>query len=570
MSAAPSLAEQAPALTFDAPLSAAPSSSPIWDRISTWASEHKAVVYTIAGATLVVTAAGVLYYVSESQSATAPKSKKKSKSRRRGKKDEAKARDASVEPDRSATVTSADTSLEFDELTDDVIETLSLEERKEYAYKIKTVGNKLYVAKDYQKAIELYTRCLDLHQEHIFYANRAACWQVLGEWDKVVEDTTAALSLDPMYSKALGRRANAYEQLHRYSEALVDYTACCIMDHFTNTSNATKVETLLQTVAAAKGHELYSKKERKLPSVAFVGNYLQSFRQKPLPSGLENTTDFDETSGKAELRKAILAMASRGAAEYNEAFHCSEKALELGGLGEHEALALNMRGTFRWLIGDVGSAMEDINESIKLDPTMIQSYVKRATMRMESSMYYQEEVEFTGEFPDDSDNRDAAFEDFEEAIKRSPDDPDIYYHRGQLQFVLGEFQAAAQDYQKSIDLDNDFVFSHIQLGVMQYKLGSVASGLATLKRCIKNFEHLPDPYIYFGELLLDQQQFDKAIEQFDKAIELETQVHPTGVNVLPLVNKALAKFQGFQATQEAEELCQKALLRKYFQDFWAC
>jgi mitochondrial import receptor subunit TOM70 len=160
------------------------------------------------------------------------------------------------------------------------------------------------------------------------------------------------------------------------------------------------------------------------------------------------------------------------------------------------------------------------------------------------------------------DNRDAAFQDFEEAIKRAPEDPDIYYHRGQLQFVIGEFQAAAKDYQKSIDLDHDFVFSHIQLGVMQYKLGSVASGLATLKRCIKNFEHLPDPYIYYGELLLDQQQFDKAIEQFDKAIELETQVHPTGVNVLPLVNKALAKFQGFQDTKEAEELCQKALLRE--------
>jgi import receptor subunit TOM70 len=399
MSASPSIAEQASVLPVDTPLSAS-SSAPIWDRISNWAAEHKAVVYTIAGATLVVTAAGVFYYISESRSTTTPKAKKKSKSKRKAKKDE-KSKDAPAESDKSASVASVDTSLEIDELTDEVIESLSLEvrrpaamchsytsqERKEYAFKIKTAGNKLYIAKNYQKAIELYSRCLDLHQEHIFYANRAACWQVLGEWDKVVEDTTAALNLDPMYTKALSRRANAYEQLHRYSEALVDYTACCIMDQFTNTSNATKVETLLQTVAAAKGHELYAKKERKLPSVAFVGNYLQSFRQKPLPEGLENTADLDESSGKGQLRKAIMAMASRGAAEYNEAFQSSEKALELGDLGEHEALALNMRGTFRWLIGDIGSAMDDINKSIELDPTMIQSYVKRATMRMESSMY---------------------------------------------------------------------------------------------------------------------------------------------------------------------------------------
>ena len=40
--------------------------SSVWDRISTWASEHKAVVYTIAGVAVVVTGAGVAYYLTES------------------------------------------------------------------------------------------------------------------------------------------------------------------------------------------------------------------------------------------------------------------------------------------------------------------------------------------------------------------------------------------------------------------------------------------------------------------------------------------------------------------------
>ena len=42
-----------------------PSSSGVWDRISTWAAEHKGAVYTIAGVTLVVTAAGAVYYFSD-------------------------------------------------------------------------------------------------------------------------------------------------------------------------------------------------------------------------------------------------------------------------------------------------------------------------------------------------------------------------------------------------------------------------------------------------------------------------------------------------------------------------
>jgi import receptor subunit TOM70 len=46
--------------TPSAPL---PSDSSLWDRVSTWVSEHKAVVYTIAGVAVVVTTAGAVYYI---------------------------------------------------------------------------------------------------------------------------------------------------------------------------------------------------------------------------------------------------------------------------------------------------------------------------------------------------------------------------------------------------------------------------------------------------------------------------------------------------------------------------
>ncbi len=44
------------------------SQSSLWDRISTWASENKAIVYTIAGVAIVVTGAGVAYYLTDSVS----------------------------------------------------------------------------------------------------------------------------------------------------------------------------------------------------------------------------------------------------------------------------------------------------------------------------------------------------------------------------------------------------------------------------------------------------------------------------------------------------------------------
>lgn len=48
--------------------SPASQSSSLWDRITTWASENKTVVYTIAGVAIVVTGAGVAYYLTDSVS----------------------------------------------------------------------------------------------------------------------------------------------------------------------------------------------------------------------------------------------------------------------------------------------------------------------------------------------------------------------------------------------------------------------------------------------------------------------------------------------------------------------
>lgn len=80
---------------------------------------------------------------------------------------------------------------------------------------------------------------------------------------------------------------------------------------------------------------------------------------------------------------------------------------------------------------------------------------------------------------------------------------------------------------------------------------------------MKNFEKVPDVYNYYGELLLDQSKYQEAIEKFESAIEMEKQEKPTSMNVLPLINKALAIFQWKQDFEEAESLCKKALVSKY-------
>jgi tetratricopeptide (TPR) repeat protein len=63
-------------------------------------------------------------------------------------------------------------------------------------------------------------------------------------------------------------------------------------------------------------------------------------------------------------------------------------------------------------------------------------------------------------------------------------------------FILNEFEKAAEDYTKSTELDDTFVFSHIQLAVAQYKSGEIAKSMATFRRTLKAFPDRSEPQNY--------------------------------------------------------------------------
>ena len=139
----------------------------------------------------------------------------------------------------------------------------------------------------------------------------------------------------------------------------------------------------------------------------------------------------------------------------------------------------------------------------------------------------------------------------------APLPPCSFYHRGQVYFITGEFDKAIAEYRKSSELDPSFIFSHIQLAVAQYKSGSTEKALHQFRRLVEKNPQSPEVHNYYGELLLDQQQFTEAVAQFDKSIELSKFTVPR--NVLPMVNKALAIFQHRQDFVEAEKICREAV-----------
>lgn len=62
----------------------------------------------------------------------------------------------------------------------------------------------------------------------------------------LVKDCSAALDLNPKYTKALSRRAKAFQNLGQLSECLEDVTALCILEGFSNPRSLEMADTVLK------------------------------------------------------------------------------------------------------------------------------------------------------------------------------------------------------------------------------------------------------------------------------------------------------------------------------------
>nr|CDI56291.1 probable mitochondrial precursor protein import receptor tom70 [Melanopsichium pennsylvanicum 4] len=444
----------------------------------------------------------------------------------------------------------------LDEATDDQLAELPETEilrlpqqrRETLSQHLKTLGNKAYANRQFDRAIIHYTKAIAAHPMAVFYSNRAACYANLNQPQQVVADCDEALKMDRVYVKALNRRAVAKEQMGNPTDgqegigeekatllfdSLADFTAVAILGQFRDQTATEAVERVLRKLATGKAQDILKSREPKLPSPTFVTAYLEAFRSKPKPTLSENASQGDET-----LLKAYGALEAKS---YPHAFTLFNEAIEQGLSNEDlEANAYNMRGTFKFVIGNAKEALADLERSTWLRPNYVQSWVKKASVHMELS------------------DKEAAFNDFEKAIQANAEDPDIYYHRGQVNFILGEFEAAIKDYQNSTSLDDTFIFSQVQYAVAHYKNGNVGHSTAAFRKLLRKFETSSEAYNYYGELLLDQQKFEEAMEKFDKAIEIES-AKTGSTNVLPMINKALALFQWKQDITAAEDLCRQAL-----------
>ncbi|ODQ63497.1 TPR-like protein [Nadsonia fulvescens var. elongata DSM 6958] len=537
-------------------------------------AEHKAAVAIASAVVIAGTSAGI-YYMSENQKIAAKKQAKKEK--KKASKKSKKTTEGADAADQATTVESAtstpatdsasapaaaaasspvsgkslhgfavkkdaETKLEYPELDDfEKVQNLPENQRKELAAAFKAVGNTYFQQKKYASAIGFYDSALKCDQDAIFYSNRSACFYALKDWEKVIEDTTTAIELNPLYSKCFRRRATTHEQLNQLNDAILDYTIVCVLEKFADRTVNQNVERLIQIKAAQDTKEIYETRAKVLPSLQFLKAFMTSFRKLALPEAI---TTAAEDSGDYKLKLAFAALEKETYECYREADRLFSEAVseEFISSTSELALAYEYVASFAFLKNDIEGATVNLDKSIELKPS-VQAYIKRAALSL------------------DSGNVAAAKIDFENAAKLNPESPDIYHHRGQMLFLEEKYDEALVSYKKSVALDSDFIASNLFIANTLFKKQDITGATAAFNDCIKQFPNRPEPYTYFAECLMSTNNFDDALKMLDKAIEIaQGPNNATSIDILPMVNKAVILFQAKGDVAGAIELCEKALV----------
>jgi len=91
---------------------------------------------------------------------------------------------------------------------------------------LKDQGNKAFQAKDYDKAIDLFTQAIALDpKNHVLYSNRSAAKAGKRQYAAALEDAEQCIKVNPSWSKGYARKGAALHGQRRFDEAIAAYEA---------------------------------------------------------------------------------------------------------------------------------------------------------------------------------------------------------------------------------------------------------------------------------------------------------------------------------------------------------
>jgi len=431
----------------------------------------------------------------------------------------------------------------------------------EKAVAVKNKGNKLFKLGKFDAAIENYSRAIELcppensQELSTFYQNRAAAYENLKNYDRIIEDCSRALELNGKYVKALTRRAKAYEQQKRLVDCLDDVSLACALEPSANTFDT--LERILKQLGKEKAAATFSAgRDPVLPSTHFIRTYFSAFSHDPVFNAAVNrykgaskrleSGDAAEGAATPEraYHKALHALANESYA--NIISFCDEELADDDTPFKAEALLL--RATFLVLQGRGSMANRDLDELLAMTAPLPEVSV-RVTARVRRAGLWMQ-----------TNDTNAALEDFKKAIDLDASDSDSYHHRGQVHLMMNNFNDAVADFDKCVALCPTSAVAAVQSCYARFGKAAAEQDEKSLTEAMKNFYAVVDKFPdcaegwgLLGQVLLERQQFESADSMFQKALEVEKD------NASMLVHRGLCLLHWKNDTNNACKMIQKAL-----------
>jgi tetratricopeptide (TPR) repeat protein len=109
-----------------------------------------------------------------------------------------------------------------------------------------------------------------------------------------------------------------------------------------------------------------------------------------------------------------------------------------------------------------------------------------------------------------------ARKDFSDVVNEHPDFPNIHYAYGLFLLEVHDLDAAVSEFEQEIKNQPDHVFARLQIAAARYKVNS-AAGVPYAEQAVKLAPEIPLGHYLLGLLLLDTDDYQKAIPELETA-----------------------------------------------------
>lgn len=421
----------------------------------------------------------------------------------------------------------------------------------EKAVEKKNQGNECFQAGRFEDAVKCYSEAIDLcpkqDKEELpkFYQNRAAAYENLKMYEKVIEDCTNALAIDHNYEKALTRRAKAYENLGKLQEAFEDLTSLCILQRFSSTSMVA-ADKMVKKIGEKMSADIFKNRKGLPISQHFVNNFFVGLNNDII---FRNSKFYDlvKEQESSVMRQAIDEF---NAGRFDECIRlCTQ---EIDESKPYAMEARNLRGSLHMLRCQYTEALQDFKAILDdPNPSSLSSCCYQHNDELDES-----DAEKTQDFNNkrlksntfikmtalnlQNSKEDEAFENYSRAIQIDPTNEDIYCNRAQVYAMKNRFEESFKDFDKVLELNSEHKIARLQKAFFQFRqfyaqLAMFAQATqqpallnesrelkeetTKLEKLLTELSDVPEAFSLYAQILSEQEKYEKAEEYYRMALE---------------------------------------------------